>query len=179
MLKTIEELDLPPAVEDLTHAQRGLILVTGATGSGKSTTLAAMIDHIARSASCHIVTIEDPIEFIFKDRKSIVTQREVGLDTQNFAQALKYALRQDPDVILVGEMRDEETIMMALAAAETGHLVLSTLHTVDATETINRILGSISGGCKGKRAPSWRRSWWGSFRSASCGVSTEKPHPGD
>lgn len=145
-IKTIKELDLPPVVEDLTLHHRGLVLVTGATGSGKSTTLAAMIDHIARSTSSHIITLEDPIEFSFKDRKSIVTQREVGLDTKNFAQALKYALRQDPDVILVGEMRDEETILMAMAAAETGHLVLSTLHTTDASETINRILGSVSTG---------------------------------
>jgi twitching motility protein PilT len=142
-VRTIDELFLPQAVANLASAHRGLILVTGATGSGKSTTLAAMIDHIARNRSCHIVTIEDPIEFILKDRKSIVTQREVGLDTKNFAQALKYALRQDPDVILVGEMRDEETIHMALSAAETGHLVLSTLHTVDARETINRILGNV------------------------------------
>ncbi len=145
LIKPIEELGIPSVVKELTTAKRGLILVTGATGSGKSTTLAAMIDNIARHRSCHIVTIEDPIEFIFKDRKSIVTQREVGLDTRNFVQALKYALRQDPDVLLVGEMRDEETILMALNAAETGHLVLSTLHTVDATETINRILGSVSG----------------------------------
>ena len=150
VLRTIEELSLPPVVLDLTMAQRGLILVTGATGSGKSTTLSAIIDHVARNRSCHIVTIEDPIEFIFKDRKSIVTQREVGLDTKSFARALKYALRQDPDVILVGEMRDEETIMMALSAAETGHLVLSTLHTVDASETVNRILGSISVGMQGQ-----------------------------
>jgi len=145
-IQTMKELFLPPSVELLASTQRGLILVTGATGSGKSTTLAAMIDHIARTQSCHIVTIEDPIEFVFKDRKSVITQREVGLDTRNFAMALKYALRQDPDVILVGEMRDEETIMMALSAAETGHLVLSTLHTLDATETINRILGSVSTG---------------------------------
>lgn len=145
-IRTISELTLPEVVEQLCSAQRGLILVTGATGSGKSTTLAAIIDHIARTRSCHIVTIEDPIEFILKDRRSIITQREVGLDTKNFAQALKYALRQDPDVILVGEMRDEETIHMALAAAETGHLVLSTLHTVNATETINRILGVMSPG---------------------------------
>jgi twitching motility protein PilT len=145
-IKTIQELMLPPVCEQLAAAYRGLILVTGATGSGKSTTLAAMIDHIARTRSCHIVTIEDPIEFILKDRKSIVTQREVGLDTKNFTQALKYALRQDPDVILVGEMRDEETIHMALSAAETGHLVLSTLHTVDAKETINRIMGVVSAG---------------------------------
>lgn len=145
-IRTLEELTAPVSVQDLIANHRGLILVTGATGSGKSTTLAAMIDQIARTRSCHIITIEDPIEFSFKDRKSIVTQREVGLDTRSFAKALKYALRQDPDVILVGEMRDEETIMMALSAAETGHLVLSTLHTVDASETINRILGSISSG---------------------------------
>lgn len=140
-----QDLMLPPIVEKLALTQRGLVLVTGATGSGKSTTLAAMIDHITRKRSCHVVTIEDPIEFIFKDRKSIVTQREIGPDTPNFNGALKYALRQDPDVILVGEMRDEETILMALAAAETGHFVLSTLHTVDAGETINRILGVFSG----------------------------------
>ncbi len=139
-----KDLGLPPIVEKLALSQRGLILVTGATGSGKSTSLAAMIDHIARTQSCHIVTIEDPIEFLFKDRKSIVTQREVGLDTLNFAQALKYSLRQDPDVILVGEMRDEETILMALTASETGHLVFSTLHTMDAGETINRILANVS-----------------------------------
>ena len=123
--------------------QRGLVLITGTTGSGKSTTLAAMIDYIARNRSCHIITIEDPIEFSFKDRKSIITQREVGLDTEGFTKAVKYALRQDPDVIFIGEMRDEETMRMALSAAETGHLVLSTLHTLDATETVNRILSSV------------------------------------
>lgn len=144
-IRTLEDLGMPPAVANLLTAKRGLILVTGATGSGKSTTLAAVIDHIARTRSCHIITIEDPIEFTFKDRRSIVTQREVGVDTQSFTQALKYALRQDPDVILVGEMRDEETIEMALTAAETGHLVLSTLHTNDATETINRILATMEG----------------------------------
>ena len=143
---TIDELGLPKAVEKLASSQRGMILLTGATGSGKSTTLAAIIDQIARTRSCHIVTIEDPIEFTFKDRRSIITQREVGMDTKNFSLALKYALRQDPDVVLVGEMRDQETIMMALAAAETGHLVLSTLHTVDAPETINRILGTVETG---------------------------------
>ncbi len=148
-IRTMTELGLPTVVEELANAQRGIILVTGATGSGKSTTLAAMIDYIARHRSCHIVTIEDPIEFVFKDRKSIITQREVGMDTVNFPGALKYALRQDPDVILVGEMRDEETIMMALNAAETGHLVLSTLHTMDATETINRILGMLDSGMQG------------------------------
>ncbi len=145
-IRAIGELSLPPIVETFAQATRGLVLVTGATGSGKSTTLASMIDYISRTRSCHIVTIEDPIEFILKDRKAIVTQREVGMDTNGFARALKYALRQDPDVILVGEMRDEETISMALNAAETGHLVVSTLHTVDASETINRILGSVSGG---------------------------------
>lgn len=144
-IRTIEELGLPSVVSTLLTTKRGLLLVTGATGSGKSTTLAAMIDHIARTRSCHIITIEDPIEFTFKDRKSIVTQREVGMDTVDFSRALKYALRQDPDVILVGEMRDSETIHMALAAAETGHLVVSTLHTNDSTETINRILASVDG----------------------------------
>lgn len=140
---TIDELGLPPAVKQLALSARGLLLVTGATGSGKSTTLAAIIDHIARTQSCHIVTIEDPIEFIFKDRRSVVTQREIGIDTRTFPKALKYALRQDPDVILVGEMRDEETIEMAINGAETGHLVLSTLHTNDASETINRVIGSM------------------------------------
>ncbi len=145
VIPSFDELCLPSVVGELAMVKRGLILVTGATGSGKSTTLAALIDQIARNRSCHIVTIEDPIEFVFKDRKSIVTQREVGLDTRSFVDALKYALRQDPDVILVGEMRDYETIHMALNAAETGHLVLSTLHTVDAPETINRILGTVPG----------------------------------
>lgn len=144
-IRSLEDLELPQAVHSLLTSKRGLLLVTGATGSGKSTTLAAMIDHIARTRSCHIITIEDPIEFAFKDRRSIVTQREVGMDTHSFNTALKYALRQDPDVILVGEMRDPETIHMALTAAETGHLVLSTLHTNDATETINRILASVEG----------------------------------
>ena len=142
-IKNFEELSLPPVVEELAGLTRGLILITGTTGSGKSTTLAAIIDHIARHRSCHIVTIEDPVEFSFKDRKSIITQREVGMDTEGFSKALKYALRQDPDVILVGEMRDEETMRMALSAAETGHLVLSTLHTMDSKETVNRILGSV------------------------------------
>lgn len=145
-IRTLSELGIPLVVEDLVFAERGLVLIGGATGSGKSTTLAAMIDHIARNTSSHIITLEDPIEYIFKDRKSIITQREVGIDTKNFPQALKYALRQDPDVILVGEMRDEETILMALSAAETGHLVLSTLHANDASDSINRILGCVSMG---------------------------------
>ena len=139
-VKTIDQLHLPKVVESIASEQRGLILVTGTTGSGKSTTLAAMIEHINSARTCHIMTIEDPIEFLIRDRRSIVNQREIGVDTQSFANALRAALRQDPDVILVGEMRDFETIETALTAAETGHLVLSTLHTLDATETINRII---------------------------------------
>jgi twitching motility protein PilT len=127
-------------VLDLTEASRGVILVTGATGSGKSTTLAAMIDHVNQQSASHIVTVEDPIEYTFRDKRSVINQREVGFDTMSFSRALRAALRQDPDVILVGEMRDFETCQIALTAAETGHLVLSTLHTVDATETINRII---------------------------------------
>ena len=137
---SFEKLSLPAGVARLAHEHRGLILVTGATGSGKTTTLASMLDHINRTRQSHIVTIEDPIEILHPDRSSIVNQREVGLDTESFGQALRRVLRQDPDVILVGEMRDEETVQTALSAAETGHLVLSTLHTVDASETINRII---------------------------------------
>jgi len=139
-VKTIESLHLPKVIENIAMEHRGLVLVTGTTGSGKSTTLAAMIDHINSNRTCHIMTIEDPIEFLIRDRRSIVNQREIGVDTQSFANALRAALRQDPDVILVGEMRDFETIETALTAAETGHLVMSTLHTLDATETINRII---------------------------------------
>ncbi len=139
-IKTIEELALPPAIRSLAEEERGIILVTGTTGSGKSTTLAAMIDHINTTRAKHIVTIEDPIEFLHRDKRSILNQREVGLDTASFKRALRRVLRQDPDVILIGEMRDEETVQTALSAAETGHLVLSTLHTVDAPETINRII---------------------------------------
>jgi len=137
---SIDELKLPPVLKKLAMEQRGLILVTGTTGSGKSTTLAAMIDFINTIRTAHIITIEDPIEFLHKDKKSIINQREVGIDTNAFEGALTSALRQDPDVILVGEMRDLETIQTALLAAETGHLVLSTLHTIDAQETINRII---------------------------------------
>ena len=137
------ELGLPPVIESIANERRGLILVTGATGSGKSTTLAAMIDCINSTRGGHIVTIEDPIEFLHRDKQSFVTQREVDVDTRSFAEALRGALRQDPDVILVGEMRDHETIETALTAAETGHLVLSTLHTLDATETITRIVSSF------------------------------------
>ena len=135
-----EELNLPPVIAKLSAEARGLILVTGTTGSGKSTTLASMIDYINNSRTEHIMTIEDPIEFLHRDKKSLVNQREVGMDTESFAQALRSALRQDPDIILVGEMRDFDTISVGLTAAETGHLVLSTLHTVDASETINRII---------------------------------------
>ncbi|MFQ5350947.1 MAG: type IV pilus twitching motility protein PilT, partial [Thermoanaerobaculia bacterium] len=136
----IRELMLPPVLEKICEQRRGLVLCTGTTGSGKSTTLAAMIDHINTHRTEHIITIEDPIEFLHRDKKSIVNQREVDVDTRGFATALRSALRQDPDVVLVGEMRDFETIETALLAAETGHLVLSTLHTVDATETVNRII---------------------------------------
>ena len=138
--RNTSELGLPPVIDKISAERRGLILVTGSTGSGKSTTLAAMIDRINAMRSGHIVTIEDPIEFLHKDKMSFVTQREVDVDTRSFSEALRGALRQDPDVILVGEMRDYETIETALMAAETGHLVLSTLHTLDATETITRIV---------------------------------------
>jgi twitching motility protein PilT len=139
-IRTIDELDLPPVVEKLATEERGLILVTGATGSGKSTTLASIIDHINTNTSKHIVTIEDPIEFLYSNKQSIVSQREVGVDTASFGRALRRVLRQDPDVILIGEIRDQETMETALAAAETGHLVLSTLHTLNASETISRIV---------------------------------------
>lgn len=140
-VSTLEELNLPPIIKKISQNKRGLILVTGTTGSGKSTTLASIIDAINSNRTEHIITIEDPIEFLHRDKKSIINQRELGVDTQSFSGALKSALRQDPDVILVGEMRDYDTIDTALTAAETGHLVLSTLHTVDAQETINRIVG--------------------------------------
>jgi twitching motility protein PilT len=139
-ISTIEELSLPPVVSELAEEERGIVLLTGTTGSGKSTTLAAMIDHMNYTMSKHIVTIEDPIEFMHTDKRSAINQREVGMDTASFKRALRRVLRQDPDVILVGEMRDEETVQTALSAAETGHLVLSTIHTVDATESINRML---------------------------------------
>ena len=139
-VKSIEHLHLPKIIETIAMENRGLTLVTGTTGSGKSTTLAAMIEYINANRTCHIMTIEDPIEFLIRDRRSIVNQREIGVDTQSFSLALRAALRQDPDVILVGEMRDFETIETAITAAETGHLVMSTLHTLDATETINRII---------------------------------------
>jgi twitching motility protein PilT len=142
-IRGFAELGLPPILNNIAEERRGLILVTGTTGSGKSTTLAAIVDHINQKRNCHIVTIEDPIEFLHKNKESFVTQREVDVDTRNFAEALRGSLRQDPDVILVGEMRDLETIETALVAAETGHLVLSTLHTLDASETLTRIISAF------------------------------------
>jgi twitching motility protein PilT len=137
---TFEELGLPAVIYDVMKIQKGLVLVTGPTGSGKSTTLACMIDYINERKSLHIVTVEDPIEYVHTHKKSLVNQREIGGDTENFTQALRHILRQDPDVILIGEMRDLETIGAALTIAETGHLVFATLHTTDAAQTINRII---------------------------------------
>ena len=145
-VRTFEDLGLPPVVARLAERPRGLILVTGPTGSGKSTTLAAMIDKINRDRKGHIITVEDPIEFIHRHQNCIVNQREIGTDTKSFAAALKYALREDPDIILVGEMRDLETISAALTIAETGHLVLATLHTNSAAESINRIIDVFPSG---------------------------------
>jgi twitching motility protein PilT len=141
--RAFDELGLPPVVAKIALEERGLVLVTGTTGSGKSTTLAAMIDHINNTRNCHIVTVEDPIEFLHKDNRALINQREVAVDTQSFALALRSALRQDPDVILLGEMRDIDTMQTALEAAETGHMVFSTLHTMDAAETINRIISAF------------------------------------
>ena len=137
---TKEELGLPDVVYELANEPRGLVLVTGPTGSGKTTTLASMIDHINRTRACHIVTIEDPIEYVHRDQLAAIEQREVGFDTDSFATAMRVVLRQDPDVILVGEMRDRETAFAALTAAETGHLVFTTLHTINATETVTRVV---------------------------------------
>jgi twitching motility protein PilT len=138
---TIDELRLPKAIHELSHLHRGLVLVTGVTGSGKSTTLAAMINEVNETKKKHIITIEDPIEFVHKDKEALLSQRSIGQDSLSFSNALKASLREDPDIILVGEMRDLETIEIALHAANTGHLVFSTLHTLDAKETINRIIG--------------------------------------
>ena len=181
-IKSVEELNLPSVISRLAEEERGIILLTGTTGSGKSTTLAAMIDHMNRTMHKHIVTIEDPIEFLHRDRNSIINQREVGQDTASFKRALRRVLRQDPDVILVGEMRDEETVHTALSAAETGHLVLSTLHTVDAPETINRIIdffpphqqqqarAMIAGTLKGVISQRLVRTPDGSGRVATCEI---------
>jgi twitching motility protein PilT len=148
-IPTLLELNLPKVLPQIASERRGLILVTGAAGQGKSTTMAALADQVNRLRSCHIVTIEDPIEYVIEDRRSVVTQREVGTDTESFAAGLRAALRQDPDVLIVGEMRDRETIETALLAAETGHLVISTLHTVDARETVNRVVSVFTQGEQG------------------------------
>ncbi len=183
-IQSVDDLLLPAVITRLAEEERGIILLTGTTGSGKSTTLAAMIDHMNRTMDKHIVTIEDPIEFLHPDRRSIVNQREVGQDTGSFKLALRRVLRQDPDVILVGEMRDEETVQTALSAAETGHLVLSTLHTVDATEAINRIIdffpphqhaqarAMIAGTLKGIISQRLVRTADGSGRVATCEILT-------
>jgi twitching motility protein PilT len=143
-IKTVRELMLPKVLEEkIAHERNGMVLCTGTTGSGKSTTLAGIMDHINANRNEHIITIEDPIEFLHRDKKSLINQREIDVDTRGFAQALRAAMRQDPDVVLVGEMRDHETIETALHAAETGHLVFSTLHTLDATETVNRIISTF------------------------------------
>jgi twitching motility protein PilT len=139
-IRSVEELALPPVICELAREERGIVLITGSTGSGKTTTLAAMVDQINSERACHVMTIEDPIEFVHEDRRSVINQREVGSHTASFNRALRRVLRQDPDVILIGEMRDEESVRTALSAAETGHLVLSTLHTLDATESVNRIV---------------------------------------
>jgi twitching motility protein PilT len=144
-IPTMEQLKLPPVIERFCHLKRGLVLVTGPTGSGKSTTLASIINHINKHQRKHIITIEDPVEFVYKDMNSLINQRAIGQDAVDFSSALRAALREDPDVILIGEMRDMETIEIAMHAAETGHLVLSTLHTVDAKDTINRIIGMFPG----------------------------------
>ncbi len=144
-IPTMEQLKLPQSIHKLTSLKRGLVLVTGPTGSGKSTTLASIIDEVNRTQRRHIITIEDPVEFVYQDKMSLVNQRAIGQDALNFSTALRAALREDPDIILVGEMRDMETIETAMHAAETGHLVLSTLHTVDAKDTINRIIGMFPG----------------------------------
>ena len=142
-IPSIEELCLPPTLRDFLNYKNGLVLVTGPTGSGKSTTLATILDYLNNTSNCHVLTLEDPIEFVHKNKKCVFTQRQLGSDTDSFPNALKFALRQDPDIILIGEMRDRETISSALKAAETGHLVFSTLHTTDAVQTINRIINSF------------------------------------
>src|SRR5437762_759278 len=181
-IMTIEDLNLPPVIRDLADEERGIVLLTGTTGSGKSTTLAAMIDHINSTKSKHIVTIEDPIEFLHPDKRSLINQREVGFDTVSFKRAMRRVLRQDPDVILIGELRDEETVQTALSAAETGHLVLSTVHTLDATETVNRLIeffpphmhqqvrAMIAGTLKGAISQRLVRANGGKGRVATCEV---------
>jgi twitching motility protein PilT len=143
-IPSVDQLNLPPVIKKLALERQGLVLCTGPTGSGKTTTLSAMIDFVNTTKDVHIITIEDPVEFVYTNRKSVITQRELGMDTLSFPNAIKYALRQDPDVILIGEMRDQETINAAVKAAETGHLVLSTLHTTDAVQTITRIINTFA-----------------------------------
>jgi len=171
-IKTVEELQLPPVIGELADEERGIILVTGTTGSGKSTTLAAMIDRINASQPKHIVTVEDPIEFLHRDKRSILNQREIGQDTGSFKRALRRVLRQDPDVILVGEMRDEETVATALSAAETGHLVLSTLHTLDAPETSTGSSTTSHPTCTARRVRCSRARSGEWSPSASCAPPT-------
>jgi twitching motility protein PilT len=178
----LEELGLPGVVGDLVREERGIVLVTGTTGSGKSTTLAAMIDLVNRTASKHIITIEDPVEFLHRDDKSIINQREVGSDTVSYSRALRRVLRMDPDIILIGEIRDSESAQIALSAAETGHLVLSTLHTLDATETINRMIdlfppheetqvrAMLAGTLKGIIGQRLMRTKDGKGRAAACEI---------
>lgn len=165
-IRTIEELNLPVAIEQFANADLGLVVVTGPTGSGKSTTLASLIDYINQRYQKHIVTIEDPVEFVFTNKKSIVSQRQVGLDTPTFPDGVKFAMRQDPDVILIGEIRDRETVETALKAAETGHLVFATLHTNDAVQTINRIVNMFE--------PQNRQYIRGQIASVLCGTVSQK-----
>ena len=155
-IPTLDALGLPPALKDICQAPQGLVLVTGPTGSGKSTTLAAMIEHLNETQPLHIVTIEDPVEFVYVDQISTITQRQLGSDVKSLTEALRRALRQDPDVILMGEMRDPETIELAMHAAETGHLVFSTLHTNDAKQTIDRIIDAFPAEAPTRSAPCWR-----------------------
>ena len=139
-IKSFEGLHLPSSIERITHEKQGLILITGITGSGKSTTLATVVEYINKERECHILTIEDPIEYLFKNKKAYINQREIGIDVSSFTKALKYAVRQDPDVMVIGEMRDAETLQFGLSAAETGHLVFGTLHSANASQTFGRIL---------------------------------------
>jgi twitching motility protein PilT len=173
-IPTPEDLGVPEAVLGLTKKKRGLVLVTGPTGSGKSTTLASLIDVINKERNEHIITLEDPIEYLHKHNRSIVNQREIGLDTDSYGNALRAALREDPDIILVGEMRDFDTISTAITAAETGHLVFSTLHTIGAAPTIERIV-DVFRISRIRSVPSWHRFWKLLFRSNFCRRSTENP----
>jgi twitching motility protein PilT len=163
---TIEELLLPPVIAELADSPRGLVLVTGPTGTGKTTSIASMIGHINRSRRAHVVTIEDPIEVVHDDDRSIIQQREIGLDTESYSAALKHVIRQDPDVIFVGEIRDPDSALSAIQAAETGHLVISTLHTIDATETINRLLDLFP--------PQQQREVRSSFAGALRGIVSQR-----